>query len=100
MVTYTDDILPMFRPQDVTCMTPQGVKIGDVTWMCDPAGNHGFPDHGNARRVFAALHRGFMPPDGQWSQQWLDTYQSWMDGGFEPGPAQDPDQDEDQEQEQ
>jgi hypothetical protein len=25
-----------------------------------------------------------MPPDGPWSQDWLDAYQNWMDTGFLP----------------
>src|SRR5262245_28668611 len=48
----------MFRPVDISCMTPKGVHLGDTQWMCDAAGNHGFDD---PRRVFAALSAGFMP---------------------------------------
>jgi hypothetical protein len=81
---YAEDIQPMFRPGDITCMTRRGVRIGDAQWMCDPAANHGFNDHGNARRVHAALSDGFMPPDGQWSQDWLDIYSKWMTDGFQP----------------
>jgi len=85
-VTYADDIRPKFRDQDIACMRGRHVLLADSTWMCDPAAGHGFPDHANARRVFGALSRniGFMPPDGKWSQDWLDTFQAWMDGGFLP----------------
>jgi hypothetical protein len=83
--TYSKDIRPLFRPQDVTCMTKAGVRLGDAAWMCDPAGNHGFADHGNARHVYAALEKGVMPPDRKWSQQALDTYKTWMNVGFAPG---------------
>jgi hypothetical protein len=86
-VTYEGDIRPKFRPQDIACMKPRGVHLADVTWMCNAAAGSGFPDHGHARRVFGALNGGGMPPDGQWSQEWLDTYQAWMNGGFQPGPA-------------
>jgi hypothetical protein len=92
--TYFQDIKPLFRPQDIACMGPRSVKLDDVTWMCDPTGGHGFDDHANARRVFAALHRGIMPPDDKWSPDWLDTFQSWMTDGFQPGeqPDQQPEE--------
>lgn len=81
---YAQDILPMFRTGDISCMMPKGVRIGNAQWMCDPATNHGFDDHGNARRVFAALSSGFMPPDGKWPQERLDIYSRWMTDGFQP----------------
>jgi hypothetical protein len=59
---YADDILPLFRQIDINC----------------------FDDHGNARRVFAALSAGFMPPGNRWPQDWLDTYSNWMTDGFQP----------------
>ena len=61
--TYAKDIRPLFRPQDIACMSRAGVRLGDAAWMCDPAGNNGFADHGNARHVYAALEKGVMPPD-------------------------------------
>src|SRR4051794_32275379 len=83
-VTYSVDIRPKFRPQDIACMTPKGVHLADPQWMCDPGGGSEFSDHGNARRAYAALSQGFMPPDGAWPQDWLDTYSDWMTGGFQP----------------
>jgi hypothetical protein len=82
-VTYSNDIRPKFRPGDVACMTPRGVKIGDANWMCDAAAGNGFDDHGNARRVYSAVSEGFMPPDEAWPQDWLQVYQTWMDEGFQ-----------------
>ncbi len=83
-MSYGGDLQPKMRPRDIDCMTPKGVAIGDAKWMCDPAAGHGFANHGNARLVYAALSRGVMPPDGAWPQDWLDTYQAWMDAGFQP----------------
>ena len=80
---YANDILPMFRPGDIGCMTPKGIHLGDAQWMCDPAANDGFDDHANARRVFAALSSGFMPPGHKWPQDWLDIYSNWMTDGFQ-----------------
>jgi hypothetical protein len=85
--SFARDILPKFRPLDISCMARRHVKLADATWMCDPAANPSFPDfadHANARRVFAMLSAKAMPPDGPWSQDWLDTYQNWMDTGFLP----------------
>ena len=80
--TFTSDILRLFRAEDLACMTPRGVELGNPDWMCDPAPRNGFEDHGNARTVFSALSLGSMPPDGAWAQSQLDTYAEWMRSGF------------------
>ena len=82
--SFGNDILPMFRPGDIACMTPKGVRLSDADWICDPAGNGDFADHANARRVFAALSSGFMPPGHRWLQDPLDLYARWMGDGFQP----------------
>ena len=82
--TYANDIRPKIRDGDINCMTRRGYAIGQSQWMCDPAASHGFDDHGNARVVYDALSQGTMPPDGAWSQDWLDTFQTWMTDGFLP----------------
>jgi hypothetical protein len=81
---YADDILPLFRQIDINCMTPKGVHLGDAQRMCNAVAGSGFDDHGNARRVFAALSAGFMPSGNRWPQDWLDTYSDWMTDGFQP----------------
>ena len=86
-ITFLHDIRPKFRDQDIACMLRATVLLGDAGWMCDPAPNHGFADHGNARHVYAALKKGVMPPDKKWPQHWLDTFESWMAGGFQPGTS-------------
>jgi len=52
--------------------------------MCDPTAGAGYADYANARRVFSALSTGKMPPDGAWPQDWLATFQAWIDSGFSP----------------
>jgi hypothetical protein len=84
-VTYWQDIRPKFRATDVACMSRKGVQLSDAGWMCDLAADFGYNDHGKARHVFDYLRTRQMPPDGGWPQQWLDIYQSWMDGGFQQG---------------
>jgi hypothetical protein len=82
--SYDADIKPKFRPQDISCMARHHISLGNAAWMCDPAPGAGFDDHANARRVFAALSAGTMPPDGAWQPDWLTTFQNWMDAGFQP----------------
>ncbi len=82
--SFATDILPLFKPGDIGCMAPRGVLIASADWMCDPAARNGYPDHGNARRVYSALARGVMPPNRRWPQDWLDIFQSWMTDGFNP----------------
>lgn len=81
--TYAHDLRPKFRDQDIACMKPRGVHLDDPVWMCAPGAGHGFADHANARRVYAALSAGDMPPDAAWPQDWLDTYQAWITDGFQ-----------------
>jgi len=80
--SFATTILPLFREQDINCMASHGVQLSNGDWMCDPSARFGFPDHGNARRVFSALSRGVMPPDGQWPPDPLATFQQWMNDGF------------------
>jgi hypothetical protein len=81
---FGTDVLPLFRQVDINCMNTKGVHLGDAQWMCDAAGNDDFEDHANARRVFAALSSGFMPPGQRWPQDSLTLYSSWMADGFQP----------------
>ena len=83
-VTYAADIAPKFRPMDIQCMERHHIQLGDGAWMCNAAAGFDFGDHGNARVVFSRLSDGSMPLDGAWPQGWIDTYQAWIDGGFQP----------------
>ncbi|TAJ72410.1 MAG: hypothetical protein EPO51_09920 [Phenylobacterium sp.] len=82
--SFAADIAPLFRPEDIACMDPMGVRLGDPAWMTDPAGDLRRPDHANARRVFQQLRAGRMPPGNPWSDAQLATYEAWMAGGFAP----------------
>jgi hypothetical protein len=84
--SYATDIRPLFRNNDIRCMSRRRppIKLDDAAWLCDPAPTFGFPDHGNARKVYSRLVLGDMPPDGPWSQDKIDTYARWMDDGFHP----------------
>jgi hypothetical protein len=82
--TYAADIRPLFRGQDLACMVPHGILLNQAAWMCEPAPQFGYEDHGNARLVQERLASGAMPPDAPWAADQLATYQRWMDDGFQP----------------
>ena len=82
--SFAKDIVPMFRPDDIACMRSMGVRLDNPDWMTDPGGDPDYPDYANARRVFAVLQKGSMPPDQPWSGAWLTVYQDWMANGFAP----------------
>jgi hypothetical protein len=53
--------------------------------MSDGAGDGAYPDHANARHVYAKLTGDEMPPGGPfWPQDRLLLFKDWMDGGFQP----------------
>ena len=73
--SFANDIRPLFRDHDVTCMAARGVKLADATWMRVVA---------NAQRVYNVLQAGAMPPDGRWPDDKLNLLKSWIDGGLQP----------------
>jgi hypothetical protein len=86
MTSFSTDIVPLFRQKDINCMNGQGVELTSYTYMSDPTGDATYPDHANARRVLARLRgdeKPRMPMGGPfWTDDALNTYQSWLDGGF------------------
>lgn len=84
--SYATDILPLFRDRDLACMARREVMLEDPAFMCAPAGDAHFPDHANARQVFARLTDEMrpMPPDGRWPRSQIDAYADWMADGFQP----------------
>ena len=74
-LTYSHDIRPLFRDQDIACMVPRGKKLNDPTWMCTPA---------NAQQVYNAVSNGIMPPDGPWPPDRVALFKQWMDQGLKP----------------
>jgi hypothetical protein len=80
--SYVNDIQPLFRPNDIACMAPMGVRLADPDWMCDASARFAFADHGNARQVHARLAAGDMPPGGAWPAAQVGAYKRWMMDGF------------------
>ena len=79
--SFKTDILPLFRPQDITCMTRRGIRLGDYEWMSNPK---------NAAQVYNHLtgkETPRMPPDGKfWDAAMLKKFNDWMkvDPKFQP----------------
>ena len=88
VISFSGDIVPMFRPQDVTCMRGFNVLLSAYDYMSDPSADPDYPDHANARHVLARLEGAETPrmPKGGpfWSQAMLSKYKTWMEGGYQP----------------
>jgi hypothetical protein len=82
VTSYNADILPLFRPRDIQCMSGRGVLLDQAAWMTDPAGDARFADHANARLVAEQIVQQSMPPDRPWPAEEIARYQDWMAGGF------------------
>jgi hypothetical protein len=78
-VSFADEIRPMFRQIDVDHMRGLGVALDDYSYMSQ---------RGNAERVRDFLdgtEEPQMPPDGPfWTQEQLDLYSRWLEGGCQP----------------
>ncbi|HEV3164022.1 MAG TPA: hypothetical protein VGZ22_08315 [Isosphaeraceae bacterium] len=72
-VSFKTDILPLFRPQDISCMSGKGVHLDSFEYMSQPA---------NAQSVYDHL-MGTTPPKMPlggpfWSAAQLDLFHRWM----------------------
>lgn len=87
-VSFATTIVPLFTERDVACMNRFGVSLNDFNYMGDPTGNDAYPDHANARDVYAHLTGDAQPqmPLGEpfWSSDQLQLFAQWMTDGFEP----------------
>lgn len=70
-VTYTNDIRPLIRKDDIECMKDYGFdlsKVGDVRM--------------NAAHIYKRLSDKSMPEDGPWSDENIKKFKQWMDDGM------------------
>lgn len=78
-VSFSRDILPLFRPTDIEHMRTFGVFLHKYKWMSQPV---------NARNVYRHLNgeaQPRMPLGGPfWSDEQLDLLKRWIDGGYQP----------------
>lgn len=76
--SFAADILPLFRPVDITHMKPFGVDLDDFAFMSQLA---------NAQDVLGRLDASggsIMPPDKPWPQSQIDLFKKWIDEGMKP----------------
>jgi hypothetical protein len=82
-VSFSKDVLPLFRKIDIDHMRKRQVLLDDYNYMSDPT-----TDHANARDVEDRLSTNDatlrMPPDLQWTAGQLKVYRQWMADGFQP----------------
>lgn len=85
--SFQADIAPLFVPRDLACMGVQGVRLKDVIYMTDPAGDADYPDFANARHVADRL-RGIdgsrMPPGAPWNESQIAMFERWLGAGCPP----------------
>ncbi|MBI1331890.1 MAG: hypothetical protein JST12_18000 [Armatimonadetes bacterium] len=75
MVSFKTNILPLFRPQDISCMKAQGVFLDNYSYMS--SANH-------AEMVYQQLSSGNMPPDGPWPPSNVQLFNEWIEDGKQP----------------
>jgi hypothetical protein len=71
-LSFAADIRPLFRYEDIECMTPMGVALDDPAWMCVSA---------NAQSVYDVVADGSMPPGEPWPEERVSLFKKWMDAG-------------------
>jgi hypothetical protein len=71
-LSFEADIRPLFRDEDMECMSGMGVELGDSAWMCVPA---------NAQGVYERVADGTMPPDEPWPAERVALFKQWVDAG-------------------
>ena len=85
LVSFANDIKPLFRAVDIAHMNVHGVKLDDYHYMSDPANNYG-----NAQSVQDSVSpRGAnppgMPPGGPyWTADRLALFAKWRSDGYQP----------------
>jgi hypothetical protein len=86
--TFYQDIVPLFRQQDVECMRNPSlaVLLLDYTYMSTPANAQNV-----LNRLTGAAGQTQMPLGGPyWSQENIDLFQQWMACGYKEGTPDSP----------
>jgi hypothetical protein len=87
-ISFAKDIVTLFTSKDINCMKNFGVFLDDYQFMGEPSGDISYIDHANARHVYARLKGDDQPrmPKGgpYWSDEMLNKFEDWINGGFEP----------------
>jgi hypothetical protein len=87
-VTFSNDIVPLFRRKDIECMEQFGVLLDNYAFMSSQEGDLKYSNHANARHVHARLlgvEAPRMPQGGPyWPPAQLELFEQWMKLGFSP----------------
>lgn len=72
-VSFKNDILPLFTPQDISCMAGMGVLLNDYKYMSQPDNAKAVYDH------LTGASQPQMPLGGPyWSAEQLTLFNTWM----------------------
>lgn len=72
MVSFAQDIRPLFRDHDVSSMA----FIFDLSVYADV--------RAHADSIYESLAGGDMPCDGAWPPERVTLFRQWMDDGYQP----------------
>ncbi len=75
---FARDILPLFRPLDISHMANAGILLDQYAYMSV---------HENAERVYNSIAAKRMPPpveNAAWSQDQVSLLRTWIDAGMLP----------------
>ena len=70
MVSFAQDIRPLFRERDIGSMM-RHFDLSDYDQV-----------RANAEPIYAVLSAGRMPCDGAWPQDRVALFKQWMDAGY------------------
>jgi hypothetical protein len=73
MPGFAKDIRPLFRNVDIEHMKPLGLDLSSYDDVRDRADD-----------IYDQVSNGSMPPDQSWSQDLIQLFRDWMDGGMQP----------------
>jgi hypothetical protein len=70
---FATDVKSLFRPFDQSSMLPNGIDLWDYSDV-----------KSRAQDIYDQVSTGNMPCDEPWTQDMVDTFKAWMDGGYLP----------------
>jgi len=72
-LSFAADIRPLFRSFEIDSMKPMGLDLSSYEDVKK-----------KAQSIYARLTAKEMPCDGPWSEQSVQKFKEWMDGGMKP----------------
>jgi len=72
-LSFVSDIRPLFRDKDINAMKAFGIDLSSYEDVKK-----------RAQHIYARLSEKKMPCDGPWSENNVQKFKEWMEGGMEP----------------